>query len=58
MSKTFSAADVGSHNKPDSLYIIVDEDVYDLTSFQDEHPGMLESILSELTLTRCRRKEE
>jgi predicted heme/steroid binding protein len=39
MSKTFSAADVGSHNKPDSLYIIVDEDVYDLTSFQDEHPG-------------------
>jgi cytochrome b involved in lipid metabolism len=40
MSKTFSAADVASHNKPENLYIIVDEDVYDLTSFADEHPGM------------------
>jgi cytochrome b involved in lipid metabolism len=40
MSKRFSAADVASHNKPDNLYIIVDEDVYDLTKFQDEHPGM------------------
>ncbi|EOD52853.1 putative acyl- dehydrogenase protein [Neofusicoccum parvum UCRNP2] len=39
MSGTFSKADVASHNKPDSLYIIVDEDVYDLTKFQDEHPG-------------------
>jgi cytochrome b involved in lipid metabolism len=41
MSKTFSLADVSSHNKPDNLYIVVDEDVYDLTKFQDEHPGML-----------------
>lgn len=40
MSKTFTAADVASHNKPDNLYIIVDEDVYDLTNFQDDHPGM------------------
>ena len=39
MSKTFAASDVASHNKPDNLYIIVDEDVYDLTKFQDEHPG-------------------
>ncbi|KAL9625000.1 MAG: hypothetical protein Q9160_000729 [Pyrenula sp. 1 TL-2023] len=38
MSKTFSQGDVASHNKPDNLYIIVDEDVYDLTKFQDEHP--------------------
>lgn len=40
MSKTFSTSDVSSHNKPDSLWIIVDEDVYDLSKFQDEHPGM------------------
>jgi cytochrome b involved in lipid metabolism len=40
MSKRLSAADVASHNKADNLYIIVDEDVYDLTKFQDEHPGM------------------
>jgi len=39
MSKRFSAADVASHNKADNLWIIVDEDVYDLTKFQDEHPG-------------------
>lgn len=39
MSKTFSANDVASHKTPDSLWIIVDEDVYDLTKFQDDHPG-------------------
>ena len=39
MSKSFSQSDVASHNKPSDLYIIVDEDVYDLTKFQDEHPG-------------------
>lgn len=39
MSKTFSTNDVASHSKPDSLWIIVDEDVYDLTKFQDDHPG-------------------
>ncbi|KAK5140470.1 hypothetical protein LTR04_002984 [Oleoguttula sp. CCFEE 6159] len=39
MSQIFSKSDVASHNKPDNLYIIVDEDVYDLTTFQDEHPG-------------------
>ncbi|KAI1768492.1 acyl-CoA dehydrogenase NM domain-like protein [Hypoxylon sp. FL1150] len=39
MSKTFSKSDVASHNKGDSLWIIVDDDVYDLTKFQDEHPG-------------------
>jgi alkylation response protein AidB-like acyl-CoA dehydrogenase len=39
MSKRFSAAEVASHKTPDSLYIIVDEDVYDVTKFADEHPG-------------------
>lgn len=41
MSKTFTQADVSSHNKPDSLWIVVDGDVYDVTKFADEHPGML-----------------
>ncbi len=41
MSKTFSTSDVASHNKADNLWIIVDEDVYDLSKFQDEHPGMI-----------------
>ncbi|KAL1966427.1 hypothetical protein VTN77DRAFT_4569 [Rasamsonia byssochlamydoides] len=39
MPKTFSKDDVASHNKSDSLWVIIDEDVYDLTKFQDEHPG-------------------
>jgi alkylation response protein AidB-like acyl-CoA dehydrogenase len=39
MSGTYSKDDVSSHSKPDSLWIVVDEDVYDLTKFQDEHPG-------------------
>jgi cytochrome b involved in lipid metabolism len=51
MSKQFSASDVASHNKPDNLYIIVDEDVYDLTKFQDEHPGTLDVSSSSLKLT-------
>jgi len=40
MAKIFTKDDVASHNKPDNLWIIVDDDVYDLTKFQDEHPGM------------------
>lgn len=32
-------ADVASHNKPDNLWVVIDEDVYDLTNFQDDHPG-------------------
>lgn len=39
MSKVFKAEEVAAHKKPDDLYIIVDQDVYDLTQFQDEHPG-------------------
>ncbi|KAI4834535.1 hypothetical protein E4T44_08736, partial [Aureobasidium sp. EXF-8845] len=39
MSGTYSKADVQSHNKPDNLWIIVDDDVYDMTKFQEEHPG-------------------
>ncbi|KAG4418751.1 hypothetical protein IFR04_008113 [Cadophora malorum] len=39
MGKTFTTADVAAHNTGKDLYIIVDEDVYDLTTFQDEHPG-------------------
>lgn len=39
MAKVFTAAEVASHNKPDNLYITVDGDVYDLTKFQEDHPG-------------------
>jgi len=39
MSKTFKESEVASHKTPDSLWIIVDGDVYDVTKFADEHPG-------------------
>jgi len=39
MAKRFSTADVASHKTASDLWIIVDEDVYDLTNFQEEHPG-------------------
>lgn len=40
MSKIFTQADVSSHSKPDSLWIVIDGDVYDVTKFADDHPGM------------------
>jgi hypothetical protein len=61
MSKSFSQSEVASHNKTSDLYIIVDEDVYDLTKFQDEHPGksflvtMLIMLIG-LTLVKAARK--
>jgi len=40
MSKSFSVAEVAEHKDADKgLWIIVDENVYDVTSFVDEHPG-------------------
>jgi len=40
MSLSLTKEEVASHNKPtESLYIVIDDDVYDLTKFQDEHPG-------------------
>jgi len=44
MSKRFSTADVASHKTASDLWIIVDEDVYDLTNFQEEHPGGKKSM--------------
>lgn len=46
MSQRFSTADVAAHKTADDLYIIVDEDVYDLTKFADEHPGGKKSMVS------------
>lgn len=39
MSKTFSQNEVSSQGKGGNLWVIIEEDVYDLTKFQDEHPG-------------------
>jgi cytochrome b involved in lipid metabolism len=40
MAQSFTPADVATHNTPDKgLYIIIDNSVYDVTKFIDEHPG-------------------
>lgn len=39
MAKTFSKDEVASHNKGDNLWVIIDQDVYDVSKFQEEHPG-------------------
>ncbi|KAI1418673.1 cytochrome b5 [Hypoxylon sp. FL1857] len=40
MSKTFTAKDVAEHkDEQNGMYIIVDNGVYDITNFLDEHPG-------------------
>jgi len=40
MSQSFSTAEVAKHKDADNgMYIIVDENVYDVTGFVDEHPG-------------------
>ena len=53
MAQTYAAGDVAQHNKPDSLWIIVDEDVYDVTEFQDEHPGGKKSMLAICAKYEC-----
>ena len=48
MSKTFTKEDVASHKTPQDLLIIVDDDVYDMTKFQTEHPGGQKSTFFEI----------
>lgn len=39
-NKALSPSEVSAHNTPETgLYIIIDEAVYDVTGFVDEHPG-------------------
>lgn len=44
MAKTFSKEDVASHGKDNTPWIIIDEDVYDVSKFQDEHPGKFSQL--------------
>ena len=40
MSKTFTKAEVANHkDEKEGMYIIVDDGVYDITNFLDDHPG-------------------
>lgn len=44
-SKEFTLADVAKHNKKDDVWVIVDGQVLDVTSFLPDHPGGEKAIL-------------
>jgi len=39
LSEIFSLDDVAKHNRPDDLWVVVGDEVYDMTKYQEEHPG-------------------
>ncbi|KAG1807758.1 FAD binding domain-containing protein [Suillus variegatus] len=45
LSKEFSAADVAKHNKKDDIWVIVNGQVLDVTSFLPDHPGGEKAII-------------
>lgn len=46
MSREFSEEDIAVHNKPDDLWLAINDNVYDFTDFAPDHPGGVESELS------------
>ncbi|EEP76313.1 conserved hypothetical protein [Uncinocarpus reesii 1704] len=44
-NKEFTLQEVAAHDSKKDLYLIVDEKVYDISSFVDEHPGGEEVLL-------------
>ncbi|KAG0702971.1 Flavocytochrome c [Suillus ampliporus] len=44
-SKEFTVADVAKHNKKDDIWVIVDGQVLDVTSFLPDHPGGEKAII-------------
>ncbi|EDW75048.1 uncharacterized protein Dwil_GK19965, isoform A [Drosophila willistoni] len=43
--KEISLATVKEHNKPEDLWVIIEDKVYDVTKFQNEHPGGEDSLI-------------
>ncbi|KAK6526929.1 hypothetical protein TWF281_010125 [Arthrobotrys megalospora] len=44
-TKEYSYADVAAHDTKESLYVVIDDKVYDVSQFVDEHPGGEEVML-------------
>ena len=45
MNSIISIDEVSRHNKKDDCWIIVNDDVYNVSSYLDIHPGSLNAIL-------------
>ena len=43
-TKPVTKAEVSKHNNPTDLWLMVNNVVYDLTEFQDDHPGGAKSL--------------
>jgi cytochrome b involved in lipid metabolism len=39
MARNVSAGEVSKHNIPEDLWIVVNENVYNMTEYANEHPG-------------------
>ena len=46
--KSYTVKYVSTHKKPDDMWIIIDNEVYDVTRFQHEHPGGAKGMFSPL----------
>lgn len=41
----FDASEVAKHNTEDNCWVIINNEVYDVTKFLDDHPGGKEAIM-------------
>ncbi|KAK6349018.1 hypothetical protein TWF730_009778 [Orbilia blumenaviensis] len=44
-TKEYTYADVAAHDTKESMYVVIDDKVYDVSKFVDEHPGGEEVML-------------
>ena len=51
--KIYELADLKGHSKEEDCWLVIDGEVYDVTTFLDEHPGGFDIILASTGLIPC-----